>query len=291
MLIPVKTPMILMELMLMEFGTASKTTVKNMISHGNVRINGKMVTNPSESVKPGDVVEYTRQTQVKSKIKPPFPICFEDDCILVTEKPAGVLTIGDKGTGGTSFYKMMLEFTKERSQGRERLFVVHRLDREVSGLLVIAKSEEMQQKLKDQWSQTKKLYYALVEGHPPKESGTIKTWLIEKGDQRVSSVQEQEGAKAAITHYKVLDKTDDYSLLEVHLETGRKNQIRVHLSEMGCPVVGDRRYGADARFERRIRLHAYYLSFPHPQSGKSMEFKSKMPRGFLALKPENEKYK
>jgi len=283
--------MMLAELLFSEFGTASKTTVKKLITHGNVSINGKMATNPAELVVPGDVVEYIRQTQVKSRIKPPFPVLFEDDAILVTEKPAGILSIGDRGTGGTSFYKMMLDFIKERSQGKERLFVVHRLDREVSGLLVLAKSEEAQQKLKDQWSKTKKLYYALVEGHPPKESGTIKTWLKEQDDQRVASVREQEGAKAAITHYKVLDKTDDYSLLEVRLETGRKNQIRVHLAGMKCPVVGDRRYGADARFERRIRLHAFYLSLPHPQSGKIMEFKSKMPKGFLVLKPENEKYK
>lgn len=114
---------------------------------------------------------------------------------------------------------------------------------------------------------------------------------MEGKDQKVFSVQKPEGAKLAVTHYRVLDKTEDYSLLEVHLETGRKNQIRVHLAGMGCPVVGDRRYGANARFERRIRLHAFYLSFPHPKSGTLKEFKSKMPKSFLILKPENEKYK
>jgi len=274
-----------------EFRDASRTSVKKLISHGSIKVNGKMTTNPSVLVEPGDEVEYIKRQKPQTKIKAPFPVIFEDAEIFVAEKPAGLLTIGDKGLGGTSFYKIMLEFVKEKSKGEERIFIVHRLDREVSGLLVFAKSGEIQQKLKDNWGQSKKMYYALVEGHPPEESGTIKTWLMDGKDQRVVSVQEQDGAKYAITHYRILDKTEEFALLEVQLETGRKNQIRVHLSGMGCPVVGDRRYGADARFERRIRLHAFYLSFPHPMTGIQTEFKSKMPKNFLVLKPENEKYK
>jgi len=281
----------LIGLLLQEFRDASKTSVKNMISHGNVKVNGKMATNPSTLIKSGDEVEYLKFHKLPTKIKAPFPVIFEDAEILVAEKPAGLLTIGDKGIGGTSFYKIMLDYVKERSKGTERLFIVHRLDREVSGLLVFAKSEEIQQKIKNNWGRSKKMYYALVEGHPQKENGTIKDWLMEGKDQRVVSVHEQGGAKFAVTHYRTLDKTEEYTLLEVQLETGRKNQIRIHLSGMGCPVVGDRRYGADARFERRIRLHAFYLSFPHPVTDEYKEFKSKMPKGFLVLKPENEKYK
>lgn len=291
MKIKIKQEISLTGLLLQEFRDASKTSVKNLISHGCIQVNGKMVTNPSTVIKPGDNVEYIRRQKPQTKVKAPFPVIFEDEVILVAEKPPGLLTIGDKGIGGTSFYKIMLDHVKEKSKGKERIFIVHRLDREVSGLLVFAKSEKIQQKLKDNWQQSKKMYYALVEGHPPNETGTIKTWLIDGKDQKVVSVREQEGAKLAITHYKILDKTEDYSLLEVQLETGRKNQIRVHLSGIGCPVVGDRRYGADARFERRIRLHAFYLSFPHPETGRHIEFKSKMPKIFLILKPENEKYK
>lgn len=216
---------------------------------------------------------------------------YEDSAILVTVKPAGLLTIGDRGTGGTSFYQEMQAYVKENSKGKERLHVVHRLDREVSGILVMAKSEKIQEEIKANWGKAKKLYYALVEGDPKEDKGTIRTWLTEGHDQKVFSVREQEGAKLAITHYRVMDRTGDYALLEVELETGRKNQIRVHLSEMGCPVVGDRRYGADARYERRIRLHAYYLAIPHPDTGAVMEFKSRMPKGFLELKPGDEKYK
>jgi len=291
MKIKIKQEISLTGLLLQEFRDASKASVKNLISHGCIQVNGKMVTNPSTVIKPGDNVEYIRRKKPQTKVKAPFPVIFEDEVILVVEKPPGLLTIGDKGIGGTSFYKIMLDHVKEKSKGKERIFIVHRLDREVSGLLVFAKSEKIQQKLKDKWQQSKKMYYALVEGHPPNETGTIQTWLVDGKDQKVVSVREQEGAKLAITHYKILDKTEDYSLLEVQLETGRKNQIRVHLSGIGCPVVGDRRYGADARFERRIRLHAFYLSFPHPETGIHIEFKSKMPKIFLILKPENEKYK
>jgi 23S rRNA pseudouridine1911/1915/1917 synthase len=281
----------LLDHLLGEFKTASKTTVKQRITHGNVRVNGKMVTNPSVMLQEGDAVEYEKQSVKITKVKPPFQVLFEDDAILVAVKPAGLLTIGDKGLGGTSFYQQMQAYVRENSKGKERLFVVHRLDREVSGILLFAKSEKLQEEIKDHWMDTKKLYYALVEGQPAEERGTIRSWLVEGHDQRVYSVKVQEGAKLGITHYRVMDRTPDFALLEVELETGRKNQIRVHLSEMGCPVVGDRRYGADARYERRIRLHAFYLSIRHPVTGKLIDFKSKMPKGFLELKPGDEKYK
>jgi len=281
----------LLEHMIRELQTASKTTVKQRIAHGNVRVNGRMVTNPAAMLKPGDSVEYVRQVVKISKIKPPYQVLFEDDAILVAVKPAGLLTIGDRGLGGTSFYQQMQAYVKENSKGRERLFIVHRLDREVSGILLFAKSEKLQEEIKDHWMDTKKLYYALVEGQPKEDKGTIRSWLAEGHDQKVYSVKVREGAKLGITHYRVMDRTPDYALLEVELETGRKNQIRVHLSEMGCPVVGDRRYGADSQYERRIRLHAFYLSIRHPVTGALIDFKSKMPKGFIELKPGDEKYK
>jgi 23S rRNA-/tRNA-specific pseudouridylate synthase len=193
--------------------------------------------------------------------------------------------------GGTSFYQQLLGWIKEKTDGKERLFTIHRLDREVSGLLIFAKSERIQEKMKAEWKDVRKLYYALVEGSVKKDSGTIRSWLAEGKDQKVYSVRSPEGAKLAVTHYRVMDRTEGFTLLEVELETGRKNQIRVHLSEMGCPVVGDRRYGADDRYERRIRLHAFFLSFRHPVTEQLMELKSRMPKGFLVLREGDEKYK
>lgn len=289
--IQVHATMTLSELLLKEFQDASKTTVKKIISHGNVKVNGRMNTNPAFKVSPGDTVEYIKQVVHRSKVNPPYPVIYEDNFLLVAEKPAGLLTVGDRGLGGTSFYKELVEYVKENSEGREKLFVVHRLDREVSGLLVFTKTEELRQHLKNDWKNTRKLYYALVERTPGQERGTVRSWLSEGNNQKMFSGKITDKAKLAITHYKVMDKSPDYTLLEIELETGRKNQIRVHLSEMGCPVVGDRKYGADSRFERRIRLHAYYLSINHPATGEKLEFKSKMPKNFLVLRNEDEKYK
>ncbi len=291
MIIQVTAPTSLSDLLFNEFRDASKTTVKKIITHGNVKVNGKMNTNPATKVTPGDSVEYIKQVVHRSKINPPYPVVYEDNYLLVAEKPAGLLTVGDRGLGGTSFYKELLEYVKENSEGKERLYVVHRLDREVSGLLVFTKTEELQQNLKNDWKNTRKLYYALVEGSPEKEEGTIRNWLVQGNNQKMYSGKVSEKSKLAITHYKVMDKSPGFTLLEVELETGRKNQIRVHLSEMGCPVVGDRKYGADDHFERRIRLHAFYLAINHPATGDPLEFKSKMPKEFLVLKQKDEKYK
>lgn len=291
MIIPVTIPSTLLDLLSNEYSQASKTTIKKWIIHGNVTVNGKLVTNPTFLLTKEMVVEYRKQRHKKYKGKPPYPILFEDDSVLVTVKPAGILTIGERGTPGTSLYKELLEYLKNRSKEKEKLFPVHRLDREVSGIVLFAKSEKIQQHIKDQWHENIKLYYALVEGHLPELQGTFQTWLTEGKDQRVFSVKNQNLGKQAITSYRVLDQTDDYSLLEVNLKTGKKHQIRVHLSESGCPVVGDHRYGASDKYIRRIRLHAFYLSLQHPVTNLVMEFKSPMPRGFLVLKDENEKYK
>jgi len=286
-----KERMLLMDFFLKEFESVSKTTVKKWIAHGSVKVNEKLETNPVVYIGPGDSVEYLRQVFRPGKVKPPHPVLYEDECLLVAEKPAGMLTIGDRGLGGTSFYQAMLGYVKENSKGKERIFVVHRLDREVSGILLFAKTEMLQEKIKNQWFEAKKRYYALVEGGPKEDSGTIRSWLVEGRDQKVRSVKTQEGAKLAITHYRVMDRAPDYALLEIELETGRKNQIRVHLSEMGCPVVGDRRYGADDRYKRRVRLHAFYLSIRHPVTDRVMEFRGKMPKSFLILRDGDEKYK
>ena len=291
MIIPVNQPVTLLELLLAEFGSASKTTVKKIISHGNIRINDLVERNPSTKVTPGEKVEYIKERPDEKKDASPFPVLYEDRDLLVTVKPPGLLIYGDRGTGGTSLYKILSDFVKEKSEGKERLFVVHRLDREVSGIVLFAKRERVQQELKNHWNQVTKKYYALVEGKPDEKSGTIRTYLAEDSKQRVRSVKDQEGAKLAITHYMVLKELPEHTLLEITLETGRKNQIRVHLSEMGYPVVGDRRYGADATFIRRIRLHASLLAFQHPVTKDKLKYSQPIPKGFLSLKESDEKYK
>lgn len=281
----------LIDLLLQEFKGASKTAVKKIIVHGNITVNEQRMTNPAFLLKPADRIEYQKYKMTANTQGAPFPILFEDDQLLFVEKPAGILTYGERGTAGTSLYKMLLDYLRERSKGRERIYVVHRLDKEVSGIVLFAKSEEVQQKIKEKWKETEKVYYALVEGKPKESEGTISNWLKETSTQKMYITQQSEDAKLAITHFKVLKEFPAHTLLEVRIETGRKNQIRVQLAGIGCPVAGDHKYGSHDLFKRQIRLHAYHFAFHHPVSGEHLKIESPLPKGFLRLNEKDEKYK
>jgi 23S rRNA pseudouridine1911/1915/1917 synthase len=281
----------IVDLLVEVFGSASKTHIRKMLKYQMIQVSGQPVTRADFAVKAGDVIEYVKKTGRKNEIAPPVPIIFEDDDLLIAEKPAGLLTFGERGTGGTSLYRVLKDFVNQRSGGRQRLHVVHRLDREVSGIVLFAKNGKAQQQIKKNWKETKKKYHALVEGRPEKDRGTIQSWLREGVDRKMASSDKPAGAKLAVTHYRVVKRLDGHTLLEIETETGRKNQVRVHLAEMGCPLVGDRRYGGKAKVIRRIRLHAFYLGFTHPVVGRFVEFESPMPQGFLVLGNRDEKYK
>jgi 23S rRNA pseudouridine1911/1915/1917 synthase len=238
---------------------------------------------------PGDIVEINRQAGIAARAGLPFPVLFEDQNVIVVDKPAGIPTSSTDGS--RSIQEIISEFLKRQSRGRYRAHVVHRLDKEVSGILIFAKTHEAMEAIKDKWQETEKHYYALVEGIPAKDSGTIKSWLIEDRSQKVHSVSERPDAKFSVTNYTTIKQVNNNTLLDIKTDTGRKNQIRVHLSDIGCPIVGDRKYGASDEFRRRVRLHAYSLSFPHPVDGKIITVKSPMPEGFLSLRLKDEKYK
>jgi 23S rRNA pseudouridine1911/1915/1917 synthase len=216
-------------------------------------------------------------------------VLYDDDDVIVIDKPAGIATSSIDGS--RNIRDELSEFLRDISKGKQRAWVVHRLDKEVSGVLLFAKSEELAEKIREKWDETSKHYYALVEGAPEKKEGTIKSWLREDGKQKMHSTKESPDAKLAITDYKLIRQYGSYSLLDITTRTGRKNQIRVHLSDIGCPIAGDRKYGANAEYERRVRLHAYSLSFPHPLTGRIISVQTRMPAGFLELKEEDEKYK
>ena len=279
----------LIEFLAQKYPDSPRTRIKKLLQSGSVRINDKPVTLNSYKLKPGDTVEINRQLVNAAKAGLPFVVLYEDNDVLVVDKPAGKPTSSTDGS--LSIQEILSGFLKKQSKGKYRAYVVHRLDKEVSGVLLFAKTHETMEAIKARWKETEKNYYALVEGIPEKNEDTIKSWLIEDKSQMVHSTRETATAKFSVTNYKTIKLLKGNALLDVKTDTGRKNQIRVHLSDIGCPIVGDRKYGASDKYRRRIRLHAYSLSFSHPVSGKMVTVTSPMPAGFLSLKPGDEHYK
>lgn len=272
----------LFELMQDQLPDSPKQRIRNMLRHATLLVDGMPLANPGLEVKEGSKVEIRKGSAPQQQKSSPFPIHYQDNHLLIVEKPAGLLTVNQSKTPETSLYKEVFDWLRARSGGKERPYIVHRLDREVGGLLIFAKSEEVQEILKENWKQVEKRYYALVHGAPPEKSGTIHTWLQEDARQRVHVVKGATGgAKEAITHYQLQQKFSHYSLLEIILETGRKNQIRVHLAHLNCPIAGDWRHGAPEVKDRPIHLLAYYLQLPHPLSGKMIRAELKLPQEFL----------
>jgi 23S rRNA pseudouridine1911/1915/1917 synthase len=273
-----------------------------------------------------EILSKEHASAERSKAGLGLVIVHEDEDLLVVEKPAGLLTMGTEREREATLYFMLNEYERskgtglgERSipvlpfykktmvgrtgpdtrlfriksgpvpgvkDGRGRVYIVHRLDRDASGLIVFAKSDAAKRALQGRWELATKKYYAITEGTPEKKTGTIDNFLREDDFQRVYAVPKNHPeAQHAVTHYRVLAENGGYALLEVTLETGRKNQIRVHLSGLGCPIMGDEKYGAKSDPFRRLALHACFLSFPHPVTGELKAFKSALPAPFKKIFP------
>ena len=211
-------------------------------------------------------------------------ILHEDRDILVVDKPAGLLTMGtDSDKTRTAYFILTDYIRKGYSKSWNRVFIVHRLDRETSGILIFAKNIEAKLRLQDHWKETEKKYLAVVHGRCDKKSETITTYLAENKAHVVYSTSDATKGKLSQTAYKVLKQTKYFALLEVDLMTGRKNQIRVHLAGIGHAVVGDKKYGKGDRAHRRLALHARSISFKHPFSGKRLTLETKVPAYFNQL--------
>jgi RluA family pseudouridine synthase len=211
-------------------------------------------------------------------------LLYEDQDILVVDKPAGLLTIGTATDKTRTAYFILTDYVRRgRARGRNRVFIVHRLDRDTSGILVFAKTEAAKLRLQGQWNETQKKYLAVVHGRCEKTSDTITSYLAENKAHMVYSTSDPAKGKLSHTAYRVLRQTGDFALLEVDLLTGRKNQIRVHLAGIGHPVVGDRKYGRAAGPKQRLALHAHQISFKHPAGGKPLSFAAKVPGYFQDL--------
>ena len=213
-----------------------------------------------------------------------LPILHEDKDIIVVVKRAGLLTIGtDREKLRTAHYLLNDYVRKGNPKSRHRVYVVHRLDKDTSGILLFAKSEQTKKFLQENWQHTEKHYLAIVHGQLTPKEGTISTYLAENKAQRVYSTLDAAKGKLSHTAYKVLKETKGFSLVDIHLLTGRKHQIRVHFAEKGHPVAGDRKYGNKDSGSKRLALHARSISFTHPFTGKLMTFDTGMPEDFVRL--------
>lgn len=258
----------------------SRNNLKSLLTRGQVQVDGVTVTRHDHPLEPGQVVAI--RPQGSREAKAPFPILYEDRRLLVIEKPAGLLSMASDREKVRTAYRMATDYVR-RTNPKGRVFIVHRLDRDTSGVLLFAKDEETKRAYQDSWDHlvSRRGYLAVVEGHPPKETDTIRTLLRENSAHKVYSVRS--GGKEAVTHYSTVSRGKEYTLLEVDIDTGRKNQIRVHLSELGCPVAGDRDYGAATNPLGRLCLHAHILALTDPFTGEQRVFQAAAPKGFRSL--------
>ncbi len=211
-------------------------------------------------------------------------ILYEDKDILVVNKPAGLLTVGTETNKLKTAYYILTDYVRKGSlKSRNRIFIVHRLDQWTSGVLVFAKSEEVKLRLQAQWKDTEKKYIAVVHDRLAEKQGIITSHLAENKAYVVYSTTDTTKGKLAHTAYKVIKETTHFSLLEINLLTGRKNQIRVHMADKGHPIVGDRKYGKAADGYKRLALHSKSISFAHPANGRRMTFEAKVPNYFNEL--------
>jgi len=230
--------------------------------------------------------------EVKKKVKSTpkrfqprgLTILYEDEDILVVDKVNGLLTVStEKVRDNTAYFLLTAYVRKGNQKSKNRIFIVHRLDRDTSGVLVFAKHEKAKQYLQTEWQKFSKKYYAVVHGTLPQQEGVIETYLTENQAHKVYSVSDPKKGKLAQTGYRVLKVSKNFSLLEIDLMTGRKNQIRVHFSEMGNPVAGDKIYGQRQKGIKRLTLHAGSLTLLHPHTKKEMTFEARIPTYFYSL--------
>ncbi len=251
----------------------SNKTIKNYIKNSMVKVNDKIITNSSYLVKCNDNIEisYTKQVMHDN-----IQILYEDDYLVVINKPYGLLSISNDKEKEITAYRMVSDYVKKENK-KNKIFVVHRLDQDTSGILMFCKKQDIRDKMQENWNTIvkKRGYVAIVEGILT-GSKTIHSFLKENKQQFIYSSKDNTG-KEAITYYSVIKNNKNYSLLQVFIDTGRRNQIRVHLSEEGHPIVGDKKYRCKSNPIKRLCLHANILEFIHPVTKKIVHIESDMP--------------
>ena len=268
---------LLIEFLMEKMHGISRNRAKALISNRVVLVNNAITTHPLTELKAGQVVQVDRSKRKMAFHSNELDIVYEDPYLLIIDKHPGLLSMSNNSRQQT--VQTVLNRYLEKGGGRNTSHLVHRLDRDTSGLMVYAKDVQTQQSLVRGWQElvTDRRYIALVEGELENPRGVVKSWLTEDKRFVTHSSPVDNGGKFAVTHYNVLASSNGYSLVECELDTGRKNQIRVHMADLGHPVVGDHKYGSDNDPIRRLGLHAYMLCFTHPVTGKHMRFETPVP--------------
>ena len=263
----------------------SKNKIKSNLKYKLVAVDGRTVTQFDYPLKKGQTVTIgSYKPEYNPHLSPDMPeIIYEDENIIVIDKPAGLLAVATDEEKQTTAYRAVMEYVQRKNRN-SRIFIVHRLDRDTSGLLLFAKNDEIKYYLQDNWDEVVKYrgYCALIEGHPKEKSGRIESWLRETDSHFVFSAKTKGDGKHSVTNYEVKREGKNYSLVAVKIDTGRKNQIRVHFSEMGHPIAGDKKYGAKTNPIRRLALHADRLVVKLPYLDEEMDFKLPVPKKFLS---------
>lgn len=261
-----------------------RTSIKALMKYNQVALNSMPTSQFDQPVHAGDTlsVNFTRPFVVFSH--PRIKLVYEDNDIIVINKGSGILSVSTDNVKDGTAYSILRDYLKKKDP-RLMLFVVHRLDRDTSGLMMFAKNVEAKEAMQHNWNNMVlgRRYVAVVEGKVEQEEGVVKSYLAETSQFEVYSTQNPDEGQLAITRFKRLQCNNGYSLMELSLDTGRKNQIRVHMKDLGHPIVGDRKYGAKASPIYRLGLHARTLHFAHPVTKKEMLFETPIPSRFLSL--------
>ena len=268
----------LLEFLYESFPDRSRKSIKSLLEQKQIMITDQIVTQFDYPLTPGMDVIILKKKPAQTVTSKKMNLLYEDEHLLVIEKSAGLLSVATEKENEETAFSILKSYVK-KSHHRAELHIVHRLDRDTSGIMMFAKTKEIQQNLQDNWENavTKRIYYAVVEGHVQNAEGEIVSSLKENKSLMMYSSKIPGDGQKAVTRYRVLKSNARYTLLEVSLQTGRKNQIRVHLQDIGHSIAGDKKYGAVTDPLRRLALHAGILEFFHPATGKSMHFETPVP--------------
>lgn len=271
----------LLDFLLNNFKDLSNKKIKSLLKYDNIMVNNKTQNKYNYILKPNDIVsikEYKTKRHDRD-----LNIIYEDKDIIVLDKRAGLLTMSTPKEKEKTLYHMVSDYIKQDNK-KNNIFIIHRLDKDTSGIVIFAKSEKVKNLYQDDWNKIckKRSYIAIIEGKLDNKEGTIKSYLKENSNNVVYSTKDPDG-KLAITKYKVIKENDKYSMLEVLIETGRKNQIRVHLKELGHPVIGDKKYDSSINPIKRLGLHANKLEIINPVTNKLNKYESNIPSIFKKM--------